>query len=69
LDLPLAVVLGMADSVIPAEQSREVARRAPGPVTVTEVAGADHNDEELFSGPELIGAVVALAERVNAGEP
>jgi len=66
LDLPLAVVLGTADSVIPAEQSREVARRAPGPVTLTEVVGADHNDPELFNGAQLIDAVVDLAERVNA---
>ena len=68
LDLPLAVVLGTADSVIPAEQSREVARRAPGSVTLTEVVGADHNDPELFSGDQLIDAVVDLAERVNAAE-
>lgn len=64
---PVAVVLGTADSVVPPEQSREVARRARDLVTLTEIAGADHNHAALFSGPDLIAAVLALADRVSAG--
>jgi fermentation-respiration switch protein FrsA (DUF1100 family) len=59
--VPTAVVYGTADSVVPPEQSREVANRAGGPVTVTAVEGADHNDAALLEGPELIAAVVAFA--------
>jgi hypothetical protein len=61
IKVPTAVVYGTADSIVPAGQSREVARRAGGPVRVVEVAGADHNDRALLDGRQLIDAVVALA--------
>jgi len=61
VDVPTAVVYGSRDSIVPPEQSRQVARRAAGPVQLTEIAGADHNDAGMFSGPELVSAVVALA--------
>ncbi len=61
---PTAVVYGSRDSIIPPQQSREVARQAAGPVQVTEVAGADHNDAALFTGAELVAAVVALADEI-----
>lgn len=60
VDVPTAVIYGSRDSIVPPEQSREVARRAGGPVRLTEIAGADHNDEALASGPELVSAVVAV---------
>jgi len=65
---PTVVIYGTADTVIPAEQSREVAERAGGPVEVVVIEGADHNDAALFDGPQTIGAVVALAQRI-AGQP
>ncbi|HET8662070.1 MAG TPA: alpha/beta hydrolase [Micromonosporaceae bacterium] len=65
--VPTAVVYGTADSVVPPEQSRAVAERAAGPVQVTAVAGADHNDLALFAGPQVVDAVVALADLVAAG--
>jgi fermentation-respiration switch protein FrsA (DUF1100 family) len=61
---PSVVIYGTADTVIPPEQSREVAQRAGGLVEVVVVEGADHNDAALFDGPQTIGAVVALAERI-----
>lgn len=63
--VPTVVVYGTADSIIPPEQSREVAERAAGPVEVVVVEGADHNDPVLFDGPPLIGAVAALADRLD----
>lgn len=54
------VIYGTADSVVPPDQSRAVADAAAGPVTVIEVAGADHNDPVLVTGPRVVGAVVAL---------
>jgi len=65
ISVPTVVVYGTADSIIPPEQSREVASRAAGPVEVVAVEGADHNDPVLFDGPPLIGAVVALADRLD----
>jgi pimeloyl-ACP methyl ester carboxylesterase len=61
VDVPTAVIYGSRDSIVPPAQSREVAQRAAGPVQLTEIAGANHNDEVLFTGPELVSAVVALA--------
>lgn len=62
---PTTVVLGTADRIIPPEQSVAVAAAAGGPSRVVEVAGADHNDAELGHGPEVIDAVVALADSVR----
>jgi uncharacterized protein len=63
IKVPTAVVYGTADSIVPAEQSRTVARRAAGPVRVIEVPGADHNDRALLDGPDLVDAIVSLAGR------
>ncbi|MFK0249658.1 alpha/beta hydrolase [Amycolatopsis azurea] len=52
---PVTVVYGSADSIVPAEQSREVARAAGA--KVVEVPGADHNDPAFSDGPELIDAI------------
>ncbi|WET78044.1 alpha/beta hydrolase [Amycolatopsis sp. QT-25] len=52
---PVTVVYGAADSIVPAQQSREVARAA-GARTV-EVPGAEHNDPAFSDGPELIDAI------------
>lgn len=59
--VPTVVVYGEADSIVPPQQSRAVAQRAGGPVTVVAVPGANHNDRSLFDGPELVGAIVAVA--------
>jgi alpha-beta hydrolase superfamily lysophospholipase len=64
---PTAVVYGTADTVVPPEQSASVARHAGNGVLTTPVPGADHNDAVLLDGPEVVGAVVSLAERL--GEP
>lgn len=64
LDVPVVVVYGSRDSIVPPEQSRAVAEAA-GAVTV-EVEGAGHNDLALLEGPELIDAVVALVDRVSS---
>ncbi len=58
------IVYGSQDSVVPPGQSRRVAAAAPGPTRVVRVAGADHNDPALLDGPDLVAAVVALADRV-----
>lgn len=64
---PTLIVYGTADATVPPAQSRTVAQRAGGPVTVVAIAGADHNDASLLAGPELITAIVALADQMPAG--
>ncbi len=58
--VPTVVILGTADSIVPAAQSRAVAQAAGGPCTLIEVPGADHNDSSLLDGPEVIRAVTSL---------
>ncbi|MFC5138504.1 alpha/beta hydrolase [Actinomycetospora rhizophila] len=60
--VPTTVVLGEADRTIPPAQSRAVAAAAAGDVVA--VPGADHNDAVLAHGPAVVGAVVALADRI-----
>ncbi|MFI6095190.1 alpha/beta hydrolase [Lentzea sp. NPDC051213] len=59
VDVPTVVVLGTADSVVPPAQSREVATAARA--RLVEVEGADHNDEVLLSGPQVVDAVVSVS--------
>jgi hypothetical protein len=63
IDVPTTVVFGSDDTIIPPDQSRAVAQVAAGDVDVVEIDGAGHNDEVMFTGPELIAAVEALADR------
>lgn len=63
LDVPLAVVLGDADTLVPPEQSRAVARAAGTDAVVVEVPGAGHNDPVLAHGPALVEALVEVAGR------
>jgi len=63
--VPVTVVYGGNDSVVPPEQSRAVAGAAPELRQVVEVPGADHNDITLLDGDELVSAVVDLAEAVE----
>jgi uncharacterized protein len=58
VDVPVTVVLGTSDSIIPPGQSRQVAEA--GSARLVEVPGADHNDRVLLDGPQLVAAVAAL---------
>ena len=64
VDVPLTVVYGTRDSIVPPEQSRAVAEAAAGHTTVVAIE-ADHNDAALLDGAILIAAVVDLAERMR----
>ena len=60
ITVPITVVYGSEDAIVPAEQSRAVATAAAGPVRTIEIDGADHNDLVLLDGGELVSAVVEL---------
>jgi pimeloyl-ACP methyl ester carboxylesterase len=62
--VPTTVVYGSADSIVPAAQSRAVAEAAGRLQRLVEVEGADHNDQALLDGGQLVSAVVELAERI-----
>lgn len=66
--IPLTVVLGDADTIVPAGQSQEVAaaaREAGLDVDEVVLPGADHNEPDLVHGPEVIAAAGALATRIG----
>jgi uncharacterized protein len=56
--VPVIVVAGGADEIVPPTQSRAVA--AAGGGLYLEVAGARHNDPDLSFGPDLVDAVVRV---------
>ena len=63
---PTLVIMGDRDSIIPPEQSRRLYAALAAEKRLVVIAGADHNDEALFDGPQLMQAVldfVAALER------
>jgi uncharacterized protein len=62
--VPVTVVRGGRDSVVPTALSAEVARSAPALVEEVVLEDADHNDAVMFGAP-VADAVVRLAERVR----
>lgn len=65
--IPVTVIYGDRDSVVPSQQSAEVAGAAPNLVESV-VLHADHNDDAMF-GPRVVEAVVRLAARAGGWSP
>jgi uncharacterized protein len=63
-DVPVTVVYGDRDSVVPTDLSARVADEAPALVERVVIEGADHNDAVMF-GPRVAAAVARLADRVG----
>ena len=57
---PLLVIAGDRDQIVPLEQSRRLFAAASWPKTFVVIKGADHNDEALVAGPEVIEATLQL---------
>ena len=60
---PTLVIAGDYDSVIPSEHSRRLYTAITAEKRFLEIAGADHNDEALFVGDQLLGAVLDFVAR------
>jgi pimeloyl-ACP methyl ester carboxylesterase len=63
-DVPVTVVYGDSDSVVPTELSVRVADGVPVLVERVVLEGADHNDPVMF-GPRVADAVERLAHSVG----
>lgn len=61
LDIPVAILAGSEDTIVPSKQSRQLANAFPNLIDFTEIDGAGHNDE-LWFGPFLAKHVTALAD-------
>lgn len=62
-DVPVTVVYGDGDNIVPSRLSAEVADNAPSLVEEVVLPGADHNDAVMF-GPKVADAVARLAEKL-----
>ncbi len=67
--VPVTVVYGSEDSIVPPDQSLAVAEAARNLRRLVEVDGADHNDIALLDGDDLVDAVVDLAEHIAPPRP
>ncbi|MDQ4143622.1 MAG: alpha/beta hydrolase [Actinomycetota bacterium] len=65
VNIPVLVLAGGRDTIIPASQSRAVYEAAPGTKQFVEIPGADHNDPELFIGEQLISEVERFIHEVT----
>jgi pimeloyl-ACP methyl ester carboxylesterase len=62
-EVPVTVIYGDRDSVVPPELSARVADEAPTLVERVVIQGANHNDEVMY-GPPVADAVARLAKAV-----
>ena len=62
--VPVTVIYGDRDTVIPPELSARVAEAAPALVDEVVIHGADHNDDVMF-GPRVAEAVAGLSREVG----
>jgi uncharacterized protein len=62
-EVPVTVIYGDRDSVVPTELSARVADEAPTLVERVVIQGANHNDEVMY-GPPVADAVARLAKAV-----
>jgi fermentation-respiration switch protein FrsA (DUF1100 family) len=62
IGVPLLVIAGGQDQIVPIEYSRRLCDAAIGPKTFVAVPDADHNDYELLAGDEMIRAIVAFLQ-------
>ncbi|MEU4389190.1 alpha/beta hydrolase [Kribbella sp. NPDC023855] len=65
VNVPVVVICGADDSIVPPEQSRTVAQAAPNLQKLIEIPAADHNDAVLVHGPAVTAAVAELAGRLT----
>jgi fermentation-respiration switch protein FrsA (DUF1100 family) len=69
IEVPILVVLGSADSIVPPSLSRRVFEAAPGPKELVEMEGMNHNDPGLSSGVQLAATVRGFLERSGLVSP
>ncbi len=63
--VPITVVYGTKDTIVPPEESRRSVAGAHGPIRLVAVEGVEHNDPALLNGNALMQAVMELANEIN----
>ncbi len=62
IQVPLLVIAGGHDRIVPIENSRRLYDAAVAPKTLLVLPDADHNDDELLAGDEMIRAIVRFLQ-------
>lgn len=62
IDVPVLVIAGTEDSIVPLEQSHAVYESAGDPKELVMVDGAGHNDPAFLDGDEMMGAIAAFLD-------
>lgn len=65
LRVPVLIIAGDRDSIIPASNSERLFAAANEPKRLEIVAGADHNDMPLLAGPQMIDAIVRFLTKAE----
>ena len=60
--VPLLVIVGGHDRIVPIDNSRRLYEAAMFPKTLLVLPDADHNDDELLAGDEMIQAIVRFLQ-------
>ncbi len=60
--VPLLVIAGGRDRIVPIDNSRRLYEAAVAPKTLLVLPDADHNDDALLAGGEMIGAIVRFLQ-------
>ena len=62
IQAPLLVIAGGRDRIVPIDQSRRLYEAAAMPKTLFVLPDADHNDDELLAGDDMIRAIVRFLQ-------
>lgn len=62
LTIPVVVVHGQDDDLVPSSSARAMAEAFPEPAPFIEVAGAGHSDVAAVGGPVLLGQILNLVD-------
>lgn len=62
LRVPLLVIAGAQDRIVPIDNSRRLYEAAMAPKTLLVLPDADHNDDELLAGDEMIEGIVRFLQ-------
>ena len=64
IDVPVMIIAGSDDSIVPVGQSKKLFDASPGLKRFLVIDGADHNDFALTAGAQMVNEVVAFLDEV-----
>jgi fermentation-respiration switch protein FrsA (DUF1100 family) len=67
--VPVLVLVGARDEIVPPELSRRVYDAAAEPRRMAEIPAAHHNDESLLAGDQLLDEVTAFLDQADGSAP